>query len=211
MKHEPDMAKRQLRRLLVARYASCAEAELVDGKMGLFNTLWQSSIFDDGMRLLAYYPFRNEPDVRYFLRVWLSHGRDLFLTRMIVNSTGMEVWQIPDILAVTSGYRGILEPDIERCRLASHGDIDAVLVPGMAFQSDGARLGRGGGHYDRFLAGLGEQVLRIGIAYDWAILDGEAAFEQGHQIPMEEHDLRMHYVATPSRLYDCRQESVADD
>lgn len=67
--------------------------------------------------------------------------------------------------------------------------IDAVLVPGLAFDRQGGRLGRGAGFFDRFLATLPPRVLTIGVAYPEQVVD---------QVPMEAHDVRLKYLATPS-------------
>ncbi len=67
--------------------------------------------------------------------------------------------------------------------------IDAVLVPGLAFDRQGGRLGRGAGFFDRFLATLPPRVLTIGVAYPQQVVD---------QVPMEPHDVRLRYLATPS-------------
>jgi 5-formyltetrahydrofolate cyclo-ligase len=66
-----------------------------------------------------------------------------------------------------------------------------VVVPGVAFTSDGARLGRGGGHYDQLLARRVGEV-RVGIAFDLQIVPA---------IPEEAHDERMDLVVTPSRTW----------
>ncbi len=50
-------------------------------------------------------------------------------------------------------------------------DLDAVLVPGLAFDLNGRRLGRGGGHYDRFLVRLRPDCLRVGVCFEGQIVD----------------------------------------
>lgn len=72
---------------------------------------------------------------------------------------------------------------------------DLVLVPGLLFDRRGGRIGRGGGYYDRFLAGLagGE---RIGLIYDELFVD---------RVPTEDHDVAVDAVATPSGLHPRRE------
>jgi 5-formyltetrahydrofolate cyclo-ligase len=102
----------------------------------------------------------------------------------------LELARCDDWAALTPDSLGIPAPPraAPRCALQA-GDL--VVLPGVAFTSDGARLGRGGGHYDRLLARrVGEA--RVGIAFDLQIVP---------EIPEEPHDQRMDLVVTPSRTW----------
>lgn len=67
--------------------------------------------------------------------------------------------------------------------------IDAVVVPGLAFTRTGARLGQGGGWYDRFLAGLEPTCATIGVCFDEQLVD---------DLPAEPHDVPVAMVVTPT-------------
>jgi 5-formyltetrahydrofolate cyclo-ligase len=69
------------------------------------------------------------------------------------------------------------------------GDLDLILVPGLAFDEHGRRLGRGGGHYDRFLAGLSSA--RVGVAFE---------VQLAPQVPAGPGDERVDAVATERRI-----------
>jgi 5-formyltetrahydrofolate cyclo-ligase len=68
--------------------------------------------------------------------------------------------------------------------------IDLVLVPGVAFDHEGGRLGFGGGYYDRLLPRLG--ALRVGVAHPACIVT---------RVPVSETDVRMDYLALPDGIY----------
>lgn len=70
------------------------------------------------------------------------------------------------------------------------GELDLVLVPGLAFGFAGERLGRGGGYYDRALAAMPEQVARVGVCF---------GFQLCAEIPREPHDERVHHVVADAR------------
>lgn len=89
-----------------------------------------------------------------------------------------------------TGMFGIREPAADAPRV-DPDDIDAALVPGVAFDADCWRLGYGGGYYDRLLPLLRSDCARIGIAYDEQVLEA---------IPAEEHDVRLDAVVTPTRV-----------
>ncbi|MCF0234240.1 MAG: 5-formyltetrahydrofolate cyclo-ligase [Thermoguttaceae bacterium] len=93
------------------------------------------------------------------------------------------------------GVFGILEPTPEARRAAERilppDAFDVVLVPGLAFDGEGRRLGRGAGYYDRFLAKTRPDALKIGIALDEQIIE---------RVPTDVFDVRMDCVATPTRI-----------
>lgn len=71
---------------------------------------------------------------------------------------------------ISLGSYGIRQPQTKYIREAPAKKIDLVLVPALAFDREGRRLGRGGGYYDRFLADLAVRTPRIGLAFDFQIL-----------------------------------------
>ncbi len=88
------------------------------------------------------------------------------------------------------GALGIKEPSPDAERIPRES-IDAVLVPGVAFDAEGARLGYGGGFYDRLLPTLRHDCRRVGVAFDEQIVEA---------LPVDEHDACVDVVATPTRL-----------
>ncbi len=89
------------------------------------------------------------------------------------------------------GAFGIPEPhrDTPTC---PPGEIDCVIVPGVAFDTAGGRLGHGKGFYDKFFTTISPDVPRIALALDTQIVPA---------VPVEPHDARMHFVVTPDTLY----------
>lgn len=85
------------------------------------------------------------------------------------------------------GPFGIMQPTASSIALTP----DIVFVPLLAFNEQGARLGQGGGHYDRWLAG-NPAAKAIGMAWDCQLID---------QIPTEPHDMKLDAIVTPTRLY----------
>jgi len=89
---------------------------------------------------------------------------------------------------LVAGPFGLTEPTADAPRVEPR-DIDAVVVPGVAFDERCWRLGYGGGYYDRLLPLLRDDCARIGVAYDEQVLEA---------IPAQEHDVRLHVVVTPT-------------
>ncbi len=93
------------------------------------------------------------------------------------------------------GKFGILEPRAEAERPVPWDEISAVIVPGLAFDKQGNRLGRGGGHFDAMLPQI--RGVKIGLAFDCQIVDS---------LPMEEHDVPVDIVVTEERAIYTRQK-----
>lgn len=91
---------------------------------------------------------------------------------------------------LTTGRYGIREPS-QGCLNVPLPRLDLVLVPGLGFTTDGSRLGRGAGFYDRLLAGT--NAIRFGVGLDIQIMP---------HLPVETHDLPMDYVLTPSGIHE---------
>lgn len=92
------------------------------------------------------------------------------------------------------GRWGILEPRREAIRPVPPENIDVWLVPGLAFDPRGNRLGRGIGHFDRLLCGA--RGVKIGLAYDFQLIE---------EVPSEPHDVRMDFIVTETRIENCRR------
>ncbi|MCY3567756.1 MAG: 5-formyltetrahydrofolate cyclo-ligase [Chloroflexi bacterium] len=88
---------------------------------------------------------------------------------------------------------GLLEPDPEHAPPAEPDEADLIMVPGVAFTAEGARLGMGGGYYDRFLAGTSAPT--IGLAFEMQL---RAA------LPQRPHDQLVDVIITEMRVIPCR-------
>jgi 5-formyltetrahydrofolate cyclo-ligase len=86
-------------------------------------------------------------------------------------------------------------PEPSRRRPVDPREIDVVVTPGLAFDRRGARLGYGGGHYDRYLSRLDKRTVRIGIAFREQVVE---------RVPERASDQRVHLVTTDVEVIDCR-------
>ena len=88
------------------------------------------------------------------------------------------------------GQRGILEPDATRCKSVPIECLDIVIIPGVAFDEKGGRIGSGEGYYDRFIPRLPITTRKISIAFEDQIIP---------QIPMDFHDKHVDIIITNER------------
>ena len=90
---------------------------------------------------------------------------------------------------------GIMEPDPLLCKPLDPSLIDLIIVPGVAFDSMGGRIGYGKGYYDRFLPQLRADVPKLGLAYDFQVLP---------RVPQDEFDIRMDAIVTEKGILTMR-------
>lgn len=145
--------------------------------------LEQTEIWRKAGRVMVYSPMAIEPDLD---RLWSSGAEGLGLRELCyprVVGRDLEVRTVTARSQLRPAAFGLLEPDPDRTTLVDAATIDLVIVPGLAFTRDGDRLGRGGGYYDRFLAGLPSSVVTVALAF---------ACQMRDHLPMEAHDQRVH-------------------
>lgn len=88
---------------------------------------------------------------------------------------------------------GMRQPEARGVAVPIH-ELDVILVPGLAFDRSGARLGRGGGYYDRALSAKRSDAVAVGVTVEARVVDA---------IPAEDHDLDVGWLATESGVTEC--------
>jgi 5-formyltetrahydrofolate cyclo-ligase len=159
-------AKRSLRaRVLKARDA-LSPAERASASQAIAATLSQRPDFDSARVVLLTLPFGSEWDTRLLLAAALARGKTVAAPRVNVARRMLELHELRDAgLDVCPGYRGIPEPRGE-CPKIALAAIDWILVPGVAFDAQGRRVGYGGGYYDRLLPTLPASAQRVAGAFE---------------------------------------------
>jgi len=146
-------------------------------------TLWQSA-----QSVLFFAPLPAELDVWPLLAVALGVGKKVALPRFERGTRTYTACLIQNPETdLQVGHFGIREPGAH-CSCLASGRVDLILVPGVAFDQQGHRLGRGKGYYDQLLTVI--RGTRCGVAFDQQI---------AQEIPVEPHDARMDYLLTPTR------------
>ncbi|MDF2935248.1 MAG: 5-formyltetrahydrofolate cyclo-ligase [Paenibacillaceae bacterium] len=147
-------------------------------------------------RLLTFMPFGHEVDIHPVAERCWAAGGSVVVPKTVPAEKRLELFTVGGLEELTPGLWGILEPDAVKGAVpADPAQLLAVLVPGVAFDRSGGRLGYGGGYYDRLLAGLEEQgirPLRIAPAFEIQLRD---------ELPLEKHDVKVDAVVTESGWY----------
>ncbi len=137
--------------------------------------------------VLLYAALREEVDVADLVAPLHERGARTLFPR--VRGDRLDLVATTDLRTLQLGHRGVREP---AGRAVDPGVVDVAVVPGVAFDPRGGRLGAGGGHYDRLLVELAAATTRIGAAFDCQLVP---------HIPREAHDQPVHLVVTERSVH----------
>lgn len=157
--------------------------------------LKEQNFFRAARSVLFFAPLPEEVDLWPLLEETINSGKVVALPCFDADKEIYTSRRVKNVhVEILSGQFGIREPSVGCIEMAP-GDLDLVLVPGVAFDLNGRRLGRGKGYYDRLLENFTGK--KVGIAFDEQIVEA---------VPSESLDVRMNYILTPTRAVE-----VGDD
>jgi len=182
------MPKRSLRQQILARRRALGHDQWLASSRSAQRRLIALDEFARAACIALYSPAHNETDTSGILEAAFAAGKRVLYPA--VCGERMVFRQVEEIRSLTAGSFGILEP----CPTGvdHHADEpDLIVVPGVAFDLHGHRVGYGKGYYDRFLQHPGRTAHLVGLCHDFQLIDGE--------IPAQEHDIRMELIVTDRR------------
>ncbi len=139
--------------------------------------------------VMAYVGFGSELQTDEFVFHTLEQGKTLLLPRVNRRKRGLDIYEVRDpVRDLEVGTWGIREPRPDRCARVDPDIIDFVLVPGLAFDARGGRLGYGEGFYDRLLASI--------LSTRTWLVAGAFESQRVERLPLDEHDVPMDVVVT---------------
>jgi 5-formyltetrahydrofolate cyclo-ligase len=185
--------KKNLRAIMIAcrdalpgeRAAACSEI--------VQRQVIASEPYRDASAVVLYAAIGNEVSTDRILADALASDRAVFYPRVDASTGTIVARRIRDRAELVACTYGILEPPVSSEVLDSKSFAKVIVcVPGVAFGLEGQRLGRGGGHYDRFIGQLGGEAITVGLAFSFQLLD---------RIPEMGLDRRLNFIATESAVH----------
>jgi 5-formyltetrahydrofolate cyclo-ligase len=140
--------------------------------------------------------FRNEVETIDMIKKTFLDGRQIVLPKVDRKRHMLLLFRVKSLDELSPGCMGISEPAVNtEERQVEINDVDVVIIPGLAFDISGNRIGYGAGYYDILLAGLKKDIPIIAPAFEEQVEDS---------LPSEAHDVKVHIVVTDRRVIRCR-------
>lgn len=182
--------KPELRRMARARLLTLAETELAEKSRRICAHLAAHPAWAGARTVCLFAPQAREPEVELLWEVAApADGRRFCYPRM--NGVELDIYHVADRALLETARWQLREPMRDDRLFVALESIDLVLVPGLGFNREGQRLGRGGGIFDRFLTRPELRAVKLGVCFDVQLLDA---------LPIEPHDRGVDHLITESGL-----------
>lgn len=159
----------------------------------IINKLYESSLYKDAKIIMTFISFGDEVDTHEFIKKSLLDSKRIVVPITFPKTKEIKPSEILDFNELEIGFYNILTPKDEFIRFIDPKEIDLIIVPGVAFDRNGYRVGYGGGYYDRFLSKYPDAV-KLGIAFDLQLID---------EVPREHFDIAVDFIFTENKIINC--------
>ncbi len=161
----------------------------------MVQNLMSIAAYKQAASVLFFVNFRSEIMTTSVIQTALDAGVCVCLPLTVTKPPTLIAYAVTNLTTdLQSGYQNIPEPNPEICQEVDPASLDVVIVPGSVFDKRGGRMGYGGGYYDRFLANLAPQAIRIGVCFDLQVEE---------EIPLEPHDQLLDFIVTEDCVCEC--------
>jgi 5-formyltetrahydrofolate cyclo-ligase len=187
----PDQ-KRSIRRSIRAVRRKLSVAERLVRSRRIWERVTALACYQHARVMLGYMAFDDEVLTDGLMQQAMASGKQIVLPMVLSDRQDMALYVIKDLERdVAAGFRGIFEPQLPCTRAVAPETLDLALVPGVAFDLRGGRLGFGAGFYDRLLSRLPRDVPTVGLAFDFQVIP---------RLPLQPHDMLLNAIVTESRV-----------
>jgi 5-formyltetrahydrofolate cyclo-ligase len=175
-----EVRKKKLRELIVEKKRLYGNFLFQMQSVEIFSQLETHAIFKEALTVLFFYSLKDEPDTHSFIEKW-SEKKEILLPAVCGENLELRVYNGCE--GLLCGAYGIREPSGRL--FTDYASIDLAVIPGMAFDCSGNRLGRGKGYYDRLLPHI--FAYKVGVCFSFQLVE---------DVPTEEFDVRMDEIIT---------------
>lgn len=184
------MDKKQIRKELLEKRDLLSRENWSKYSKQIEKTILQSNLYKNADSLLLYMDFHGEVGTVSLIEEALLCGKKVYLPKVHENydDNRMDFYKITSTFELVDGYKGIKEPmpNISTCFEYNPKENALMLVPGVAFSSNGYRLGYGKGYYDKYLSNK-SNIITVGLCFSLQLVD---------DLPANEFDIPMKYIVT---------------
>ena len=196
MKMHEKNSKIFLRKRIKEIRASLTEPEIISKSLAIESLFFRLADLENLKNLLIYMASLKEVQTRGIIEKCLKKNVAIYLPLVDLSQGNFFFSRVSDFhKGLEKGPFGIFQPKFDiRNLLEDTKDIDLIVMPGMAFDEKGGRIGNGKGFYDKFLATVPSHITIIALAFELQIVD---------EIILFNHDIPVHKIITEKRIISC--------
>jgi len=194
--------KQNLRQRILSERGQLSDSLRSRLSVEIAKRIFQMPEYRTARTVLGYMNFGAEFESEIWIRQALKDGKQLLLPKVNRATKELDVYRVTELQDdLAPGPWNIREPVPDRCaKVQALNEVDFILIPGVAFKRDGARLGYGGGYYDRLLARLDE---KSEIAHSVALVAGAYSMQLVEAIPQDATDRKVQWLVTETETINC--------
>ncbi len=184
--------KQELRRLIEKKLTPLTRSEIEEKLRAIEAQLFDFANFIEAEVSLLYINQHQEVATDRIIRRCMESTKDIVLPLFDSRNGGAKLFKIQDMASdLRKGSGNIIEPDPRRCKQVQMEHIDIAIIPGVAFDEKGGRLGIGNGRYDRIIPKLPGTARKVAFAFEDQITQ---------LVPMDSHDKYVDIIITEERI-----------
>ena len=189
---ELQKTKQEIRDDITDNLGSLPKAEYDEKTSGIENRLFEFANFLESNIVLLYVNNTNEVSTQRIVQRSLDIRKIVVLPAFNPEKRSIELMKIDSYTAdLIPGPRNIVQPDPDRCKAVPIESIDIAIIPGVAFDEKGGRIGSGEGYYDRLIPKLSITTRKVALAVEDQIVP---------QVPIDSHDKHVDIIITNRRI-----------
>ncbi|MDH3829470.1 MAG: 5-formyltetrahydrofolate cyclo-ligase [Desulfobacterales bacterium] len=189
---EIQIVKSQIREEIAEKFAALSANEIAEKTKAIENRLFDFANFLESKITLLYVNNKHEVLTANILKRAYIYNKIVVLPVYNTENFEMELKKVDNLEKdLNPGPRDILQPDESRCKVVPIDKIDIAIIPAVALDEKGGRIGSGNGYYDRLIPRLAITTRKVALAFEEQIIP---------QVPIESHDKHVDIIITENRV-----------
>lgn len=183
------MNKKELREEVLNKRDKIVASDREEKDDIIISSLMNNKDYKNSKKIFIYIGFGTEINTLKYIDGFIKDGKEIYVPKVYLKRREIEAIRLTSLDMLERSKYGILEPINDE--IVDKEELDLIVVPGVAFDREGGRIGYGGGYYDKYFSRNNKTVTNIALAYDCQMVN---------KVPVEEHDVKVDCIITEKEV-----------
>lgn len=188
------MYKKELRNIIIKNRDDLNFLERNGMDDLILDNLLKSKMYKESINIFTFINYGSEVQTKGFITKAIGDGKKVFVPKIVKGTREMKAVEISSLENLRPDNWGILEPKTFDGEIDKNF-LDLIIVPGVAFDRNGNRMGYGGGYYDRYFSNMSFKINKVALAYEIQLVE---------LLQTESHDVAVDYIITEKEIIKIR-------